>query len=178
LKSADSARLAQLAVPHLRKAGWVTEPTPQGLEYLARVVPAAAASVDRLEQVPARLHFLFDYSAERALENPAIRREALDPGAHAVIVALAEELAGSDRLSDKHAFRAAAARVREKTGQKGKALFHPIRLALTGESEGLELDLAVPAIEAGAELGEGAGIRAVAGAKVRAAAFAAAIAQR
>ncbi len=43
-----------------------------------------------------------------------------------------------------------AARVRERTGQKGKALFHPIRLALTGEPEGLELDLAVPAIERGA----------------------------
>jgi hypothetical protein len=27
-------------------------------------------------------------------------------------------------------------------------LFHPIRLALTGEQEGLELDLAVPAIDA------------------------------
>jgi hypothetical protein len=38
--------------------------------------------------------------------------------------------------------------VRERTGSKGKALFHPIRLALTGEAEGLELDLAVPAIDA------------------------------
>jgi hypothetical protein len=42
--------------------------------------------------------------------------------------------------------------VRERTGQKGKALFHPIRLALTGEADGLELDLAVPAIEHGADL--------------------------
>ena len=33
------------------------------------VVPVAAASVDRLEQIPARLAFLFDYSAARALEN-------------------------------------------------------------------------------------------------------------
>ena len=37
--------------------------------------------------------------------------------------------------------------MRETTGAKGKALFHPIRLALTGEQEGLELDLAVPLIE-------------------------------
>ena len=35
---------------------------------------------------------------------------------------------------------------------KGKALFHPIRVALTGEGGGPELDLAVPAIERGAAL--------------------------
>jgi glutamyl-tRNA synthetase/nondiscriminating glutamyl-tRNA synthetase len=178
LKAADPARLARLAVPHLQHAGWVTEPTGSALEYLARVVPAAASSVDRMEQVPARLHFLFEYSAERALENPAIRAEAVEPNARAVIAAFAEDLSGRDRLPDKEAFRAAAARVREKTGQKGKALFHPIRLAITGESEGLELDLAIPAIEAGAELGENAGVARIVGARERAAAFAAALAKR
>jgi hypothetical protein len=68
-----------------------------------------------------------------------------------VIEALATELAAvGTPLADREAFRALATRVRERTGQKGKALFHPIRLALTGEAEGLELDLAIPAIEQGA----------------------------
>ena len=35
---------------------------------------------------------------------------------------------------------------------KGRALFHPIRVALTGEAGGPELDLAVPAIDRGAAL--------------------------
>ena len=34
-----------------------------------------------------------------------------------------------------------------ESASASKALFHPIRLALTGEAEGLELDLAVPAID-------------------------------
>ena len=72
--------------------------------------------------------------------------------ARAVVIALAEELASSSRLLDRDAFRALAARVRDRTGQKGKSLFHPIRLALTGEPEGIELDVAVPAIEHGAAL--------------------------
>jgi hypothetical protein len=67
-----------------------------------------------------------------------------------------------------------ATRVREKTGQKGKALFHPIRLALTGEAEGLELDLAVPAIEKGAALQE-SGIRRIVSARQRAAEFVSAL---
>jgi hypothetical protein len=92
-----------------------------------------------------------------------------------------------------------AGRVRERSGQKGKALFHPIRLALTGEAEGLELDIAVPAIERGAALGgpkgpplhgnstggssggeadrevRRSGIKRIAGAAARAAEFAAAM---
>ena len=37
--------------------------------------------------------------------------------------------------------------MKERTGQKGKALFHPIRVVLTGAGEGPELDLIVPAID-------------------------------
>ena len=118
--------------------------------------------------MPARLRFLFDYSAARALEDPAVRAEA--EAARAVVAALAELLAQRAPLIDRDAFRAAVAQVRERTGQKGKLLLHPIRLALTGEAEGLELDLAVPAIERGAELGE-SGLRPVVGAADRAAAF-------
>ena len=61
--------------------------------------------------------------------------------------------------------------VKATTGQKGKALFHPIRVALTGEAEGPELDLAVPAIDRGAELPARAGLPAILGCRERAAAF-------
>ena len=101
-----------------------------------------------------------------------MRAEAL--ASRSVIDALAEELSASNRLLDKEAFRAAATRVRERTAQKGKALFHPIRLVLTGETEGLELDLAVPAIEAGASL-QASGIKRILGAAERAREFASAL---
>jgi glutamyl-tRNA synthetase len=173
LKLAEPARLARLAVPYLQKTGWVSQPTDPDLSFLETIVPVAAASVDRLEQVPARLAFLFDYSAERAVETPAIAAEAQQ--SRLVIDALAAELAGSPPMLDRESFRAVAARVRDRAGQKGKALFHPIRLALTGEAEGLELDIAVPAIERGATLAPG-GIRRIPGAAERTARFAAALA--
>jgi glutamyl-tRNA synthetase len=169
LKASESGRLVQLSVPYLEQTGWLSNPTPEDLDYLSHIVPAAASSVDRLEQVPARLAFLFDYSAQRAIENPQILDEAR--GARTVIDALAEELRQSGPMLDRDAFRATATRLREKTGQKGKALFHPIRLALTGEAEGLELDLAVPAMERGALLQQ-SGIRRIPSARERAVAFA------
>jgi len=93
---------------------------------------------------------VFDYSASRSLEDPVIRAEAEAAGN--VIDALAEVLSGSPRLLTRELFRAVAAQVRERTGVKGKDLFHPIRLALTGEAEGMELDFAVPFIERGSAL--------------------------
>jgi nondiscriminating glutamyl-tRNA synthetase len=173
LKLAAPERLARLAVPYLQRAGWVLEPSAAALEFLARAVAPAAGSVDRLEQLPGRLHFLFDYSAMRALEDAAIRAEA--ESARSVVDALTEELARSAPLVDRETFRAMVGRLRERTGQKGRALLHPIRLALTGEAEGLELDAAVPAIEQGASLGGDAGIRRIPGAAERAAAFRAAL---
>ena len=177
LKECGSERLALLTVPYLQQAGWLTHPLGEDLAFLTHVVPGAAASVDRLEQIPGRLRFLFDYSAAAALDTPGIRDEAA--ASKTVVDALAAELAGV-RLLDREAFRALAARVRERTGQKGKALFHPMRIVLTGEPEGLELDLAVPAIDRAAVLtaGGASGIQSVAGAAERAADFARLLAAR
>ena len=61
--------------------------------------------------------------------------------------------------------------MKARTGQKGKGLFHPIRIVLTGQSAGPELDLVVPAIDAGAELPEDAGMPRIEGCRERATAF-------
>lgn len=150
LKLAAPERLARLTVPYLVGEGWAFDSAGAGFDFLASVVPLVTASVDRLDQIPARLRFLFDYSTVRALQDPSLREEA--EAARPVIAALVDVLADCASLTDRDAFRAAVGQVRERTGQKGRSLLHPIRLALTGEGEGLELDLAVPVIERGAAL--------------------------
>jgi glutamyl-tRNA synthetase len=169
LKGAAADRLVSLSAPFLRREGWLEAASSEDLAYLATIVPVAASSVDRLDQVPGRLRFVFDYSAARALERPEIRAEAEQ--SRPVIQALAVELDRAAPLLDRDAFRAVVARIREATGQKGRALLHPVRLALTGEPEGVELDIAVPAIERGAALRDGdrpSGLRRIAGARARA----------
>ena len=145
---------------------------PEGFAYLASLVPVFNTSVDRLDQVPMRLRQLFQFSAAAALEDATIRSEVGEGSARQVIDALAEELQSAPRLVDKQAFRAVADRVKQKTGQKGRALFHPIRIALTGAGDGPELDLLVPAMDRGADLNSSAGIAAVIGARERAIQFA------
>jgi glutamyl-tRNA synthetase/nondiscriminating glutamyl-tRNA synthetase len=134
-------------------------------------MPLINVSVDRLDQVPERLKQLFEYSAEAALKQPEIRAEVEADAARRVIDALAAEIEQSPRLVDKQLFRGLADRVKQKSGQKGRALFHPIRIALTGASDGPELDLLIPAMEKGVELNGSAGVAPITGARERATQF-------
>jgi glutamyl/glutaminyl-tRNA synthetase len=173
LKAADAPRLVMLALPYLEQAGFLRT---DGLRdaaraYLAGVVPIASASVDRLDQVPERLRLVFVYAPQAAFAQSEVRGELAAPHTRQVIEALAEDLAAAPRLIDRQRFRAAADRVKQRTGQKGKALFHPIRLALTAAADGPELDLLVPAIDRGADLGADSGLAPILGCRERARAF-------
>jgi glutamyl-tRNA synthetase len=153
LKQASPRRLVELALPFLSARGFVqAEAGVETRAWLESVVPAMAASVDRLGQIADRLHTVFEFDVDAATARDAIRRELTDPVARDVIAALAVDLAGAPRLIDRERFRAAVARVRAASGQKGRALLHPIRVAITGEAEGPELDLIVPAIDRAVEL--------------------------
>jgi glutamyl-tRNA synthetase/nondiscriminating glutamyl-tRNA synthetase len=170
LKMADPRRVAELSVPYFNQAGVKLSPDARGVEFLAAAMAMATSSVDRLDQVPARLALLFEYSPEAILTDARVSEEMRTEPAQTVVRALAQELARSPRL-DRERFRGAANEVRARTGQKGRALFHPIRVALTGRAEGPELDLAIPAIDRGAELPSDAGVPPIVGCRERAAAF-------
>ncbi len=160
LKLTPPDRLAALAEPFLRqRAQLAGELTSAARGWLEAVLPGLASSVDRLPQLADRLESVF-----RTLSVPLDD----EPGLREVASALADDLASGPRLVTKELFRAAAGRIKDRTGLKGKNLFHPIRVILTGASEGPELDLIVPAIDTAAELPPGCGLAAVQGCRERA----------
>jgi glutamyl-tRNA synthetase/nondiscriminating glutamyl-tRNA synthetase len=173
MKAAAPARLAAEAARYFLARGFLKKRTDEGMDYLVSLLPMTVGSVDRLEEMPDRLAFLFDYNAAEALSRPDVAGVLHEPGAREVIAALPGAIDAP--LTDREQFRAMANRVKERTGQKGRALFHPIRVALTGESGGPELDLAVPAIERGAALPQHAAVARVPNARERASTFARAI---
>jgi nondiscriminating glutamyl-tRNA synthetase len=171
LRVAEPVRIASLSVPYFREAGLAHQPDERGMAYLESLMPMVTGSVDTLDQIPARLGFIFAFDARQSLGRPDVQEVVGEPGAGDVIHAFAEELEQLPRL-DGEAFRAAAARVRQRTGRKGRELFHPIRVAVTGEGGGPELNLAVPAIDRGAQLPAQAGLAQVVGCRERAREFA------
>ncbi|HTU98968.1 MAG TPA: glutamate--tRNA ligase [Luteitalea sp.] len=179
VKQATADRIASLLVPHLTTAGYLA---PEGAAddarraFLEACVPVIAGTVDQLADAPARLQSVFEASSvDDVVRHLDAEGPAAAEAARAVVVAFAQVSSGRPRLT-RESFREAAQQVRQMTGQKGRALFHPIRLVLTGADSGPELDLLVPAIELGAELPPSSGVPAIAGCRERAARCAAALA--
>ncbi len=169
LKAADPRTLTNVAIPFLRDARIVAGTLSEaGTAWLVAIVPSLASSTDRLSQLPERLRTVFSFDADESLARDDIRAELSSESGRQVLAALVDELQVTTRLTDREIFRAMAIRVREKSGQKGKALFHPIRVVLTGEAEGPELDLLVPAIDRACELSPADGLKAVTGCRERA----------
>src|SRR5689334_22890839 len=156
MKEAAPSRIANESARYFIARGYLKRRTEEAVEYLVSLLPMAVGSVDRLEEIPERLRFLFEFDPVSALTRPDVAGVLHETGAREVIAALPEVMDAP--LMTREAFRAMANRVKERTGQKGKALFHPIRVALTGDGAGPELDLAVPAIERGATLPPAAGV--------------------
>jgi len=176
LKQASAERLVALSRPYLERAGWLNGVASPGvLAWLAFVVPPLATSVDKLSDLPERLRLVFAYDAVQALTRPDIAAEARDPLAVAVAPAFAAATADGPALATRDGFRALARQVGAATGAKGKALFHTIRLVCTGEADGPELDVLVPAIDQAAALSSAEGLAAVRSCRERAAAFVAAL---
>jgi glutamyl-tRNA synthetase/nondiscriminating glutamyl-tRNA synthetase len=171
LRLAPPERLAELSTEHLRRAGMAVRSSPEGSAYLASVIGMASGSVDRLEQVPARLRFLFHFDPAASLQDSEVQMVVGEDGALEVIESLSTVLASVPPLTDRESFRAAVQEVKRLTGRKARALFHPIRVALTGQAGGPELDQAVPAIDRGAALPEGSGLSKIISCRERARRF-------
>ena len=155
MKEAPQARIARDVLKYFVHAGFVTHGTDASIGFIESILPMAVGSVDRLEEIPERVSTIFDWDAARAA---ALLRAEADAGR--VVDGFAAAVADRGPL-DRDAFRLAATHVRELTGLKGRALFHPIRVALTAADSGPELDLAVPAIDRGAAIPADCGLKAI-----------------
>ena len=168
LRDADAGRLTDLAMPYFAEAGFVRGTPRRRGRTSPRSCRSPPGPSTGSSRCLTRLRFLFDFDPRRALELAEVQDVLKEPGARAVIAALASELASEPRL-DRERFRAAAGRVRQATGRKGKELFHPIRVAITGEAGGPELDLAVPAIDGARSCRPSSGVAPILGCRERAA---------
>src|SRR5205823_8735319 len=71
----------------------------------------------------------------------------------AVIAAFAKRADAEPGMISAERFKAIINEVKTETGAKGKELFHPIRIVITGSHSGPEFDKLIPIIEKGSTLG-------------------------
>ncbi len=144
-------RLADLAVTQLAAAGLLPAPLPGGArEWAGRLAQILADRLPGMRRIVDETGFLFDFDPARSLADPRIAAVLREPGSRRVIEALDRRI-GAAPL-DAPRFQMIVDEVRRECGVKGKDLFHPIRIALTGAASGPELVKLLPVIETGSRL--------------------------
>ncbi|MHB8303297.1 MAG: glutamate--tRNA ligase [Acidobacteriaceae bacterium] len=154
LKAADAERIADLSRPYFVARGWLPEtPVPDSVEaWFAQMLALLLSAVDRLDQLPGKAQFLFAFDPAAAManeENSAILASEI---ARKVLREFAAQVAALPAPMTAEAFKSAMSAVKAASGAKGKDLFHPVRIALTGAHSGPEFDKVVPMIESGSQL--------------------------
>lgn len=107
-----------------------------------------AADTDALAGL---LSLIFQYDAQAILATPEAHAVLAREGAREVIRNLAHAvLEGAEADSDR--FKEIVTALKEKTGRRGRELFHPLRLALAGRAGEGELDRVILLLDAAAKL--------------------------
>ncbi len=121
-------------------------------EWLGKVTALLVPSVNKLDELPDRGKVIFDYDAKTAIDDPGNAEVLQAQKTESVLAAFTTRIAGESGPLTAERFKAIVSEVKTETGVKGKDLFHPIRIAVTGTHSGPEFDKLVPLIEEGSAL--------------------------
>jgi nondiscriminating glutamyl-tRNA synthetase len=154
IKESPPDKIAGLARKYFEAL--VGPPMPALESWLGNVTQLLAPSIDRLEQMPEKAGLIFNYDAKAALASPDNAEVLAGPHTDAVLARfmvkiLADDLARERKLAVER-FKAIVNEVKAETGAKGKELFHPIRIVITGSHSGPEFDKLIPILEEGSHL--------------------------
>jgi nondiscriminating glutamyl-tRNA synthetase len=169
IKHTSPERIEKLALPCYTRmisdelaqrvggAGMIEYPWPPTVvKWFGGVTQLLAPSVDRLDQLPERAAPIFNYDPKAALAAPDNAEVLAWPNTDAVLARflskiLEDESARAKSLTPEQ-FKKIVNEVKAETGAKGKELFHPIRIVITGSHSGPEFDKLIPILEEGSRL--------------------------
>ena len=109
--------------------------------------------VDNLAQLPVKSAFIFGIDPDAAHADPENAAILTADSARTVLTEFAGRVRTHTGTVMPDDFKKWINDIKAATGIKGKELFHPIRIVLTGSHSGPEFDKVIPLIEEGAALG-------------------------
>lgn len=142
MRKLDAEAFFQAAKPHMIAAGYMTgEEDGEKLALLHEVVATAQDHISYAAQIPASVEMYFndEFDFENEEAEAVLKAETVPT----VINMLLEELPQVEAL-DAAAVKALFKKIQKTTKLKGKDVFMPIRVALTGNQHGPELAAMIP----------------------------------
>lgn len=152
LKRRSLESLEELARPFLERAALLPPGEQPPDDWIRQLLDLFLPYVDCLAELTEQVG-VFDFDPQNGLNVPEIQEVLQRPETFQVVTTLEEVL--SERASPiltPDDYRNVAQEVKVRTGTKGKALFLPLRLAVTARASGPELEKLVPALERAALL--------------------------
>lgn len=153
LKAADPRRVVELSIPYFINAGLLSESdSAEVRSWIEKVIALLVPYVDRMEQLPEKAKLLFNYDAQAAVAADDNRPLLTSDIGRKVIKAFAARISSHSNGFSAESFKTIINHVKDETGAKGKELFHPIRIVITGSHSGPDFDRVIPLIETGSHL--------------------------
>ncbi len=142
IKEAEPSRLAELAVPHLQQAGFLKgTPDAAGFEWLSVMMAAIQEYLAYVGQVVEYARFF--YGEEVMLQGSDAREVLQGDQVPAVIELFLKKLDEAVELTPE-TVKGILKSVGKELKLGGKQVFMPLRVALTGETQGPELYNLIP----------------------------------
>lgn len=141
IRNVSLARITDLAIPYLKEAGYLKgRIIPARKKWLSQVIEATRPRLDYLAQVPKKAEVFF---AKEVRISKELRQILNKESNRKVLFALKDRLRKIKKITDKN-FKTLMKEIERETGYKGKELYLPIRVALTGKDKGPELCFILP----------------------------------
>ncbi len=157
LKRTTPARLSTLAWPYFAERFAKPEAAASELvgPWFEKLLAFFVPKVDHLDQLPAKAAPVFGFDPETARADEENAAVLAADSARTVLSELAGRVRAHHGQVTPEIFKVWMNEIKAATGVKGKELFHPVRIALTGSHSGPDFDKLLPVIEEGAALGLG-----------------------
>ncbi len=152
IKQSSPERVTALAEPFLLRAVGLSESTADISAWLGHITAALSHSVNKLDELPERAASVLHFDPAAAISAAENQEILAAESSRTVLAAVAAKLEAEAAPLEAARFKAILKEVQKETGIKGPALFHPVRIALTGQQSGPEFDRLVPLMEEGSRL--------------------------
>lgn len=159
LKAADPERIAELAWSHFAAAGLLlprngaAHVTTAAVEaWFGKLLALFLPAVSQLDELPGQTGFIFRFNPSAARSHEENAPILAADSAQRVLAAFAARVAAQPGPVTPEQFKIWMDEIKSETGAKGKELFHPVRIALTGSHSGREFDKLIPILEEGSRL--------------------------
>ncbi len=153
LKLKSSQEIALLAQDWLIRDHLIPEtPSPEITAWVTALIQLLLNYLDKLGDLDQASKYVFLFDPAESLRSEEVKEILSEEESLGVIRTFAQQIKATTGSVDYEKYREAVLQTMQITGQKGKKLFRPIRVAITARASGPQLEGLIPVLEEGALL--------------------------